>query len=570
LFSQRKSNSVVFFINRGVKLTVPSFIFVTGGVISGLGKGITASSIGLLLEQKGYSVTALKADPYLNVDAGTMNPIIHGETFVTDDGLETDQDIGHYERFLNKSLNRLNYMTAGQVFQTVLNNERMMKYNGECVEMIRHIPEEIIARLTKLGQESKSEIVIVEIGGTVGDIQNQLFLEAARQMRIKMRYNILVVHVVYLPFPKVLGELKSKPAQQSVSLLLASGVAPDIIITRSEKEIDQVRKEKISIFCNVYQEDIFSNPDLSSVYDVPAYLEKQGLSNRIIDKLKLPAKKAQTNLVNLWQNFAKKRHASIKSRCRVGIVGKYFTSGEFSLEDSYVCVLEALKQAYFWNETKPDIVWLSSERIEKEGVNQLTHLDGIVVPQGWGSRGTEGKILTAQYCRENQVPYLGLCFGMQMAVIEFARNVLGYTDANSTEVNVQTSHPVIHIMENQKEYLAKHQYGGTIRLGSWPAKLKSGSKLEAIYKRDKRNEIGDKTVNERHRHRYEFNQEYLAEFENKGLIACAKSPDGQLVEAIELKDHPFFIGVQFHPEYLSRPMAPHPIFMAFIEALLKK
>ncbi|MFA6005129.1 MAG: CTP synthase [Patescibacteria group bacterium] len=551
-----------------------NFIFVTGGVISGLGKGITTSSVSLLLEQSGYTVTALKADPYLNMDAGTMNPIIHGETFVTEDGLETDQDLGHYERFLNKNLSKLNYMTSGMVFQSVIDNERKMAYQGECVEMIRHVPEEISRRLILLANTSKADVVVAEIGGTVGDIQNILFLEAARQLRLMSTHTVLVIHVAYLPFPKNLGELKTKPAQQSVSHLLAAGIQPDFIVTRSEREIDSLRKEKIAIFCNVHKEDIFTNPDLPSVYQVPAYLKKQGIVERIIEKMHLPRKTADKTKEKNWDTFVEKTKSKTKGPL-IGIVGKYIKSGDYSLEDSYICVLESLKQAFYYHDLLPRVEWVASDEIEQDGTEVLKKYDGLIVPQGWGSRGTEGKIAAIQFARENNVPYLGLCFGMQMAVIEFARHVLGMKDANSTEVTESTPFPVIHIMPGQAEYLRKKQYGGTIRLGAWPAVLQKGTKLLEIYKKYSNvnypinDRDSDPVVQERHRHRYEFNEAYLDKFREHGLTASALSPDGKLVEAIELADHPFFIGVQYHPELKSRPLAPHPIFLAFLEATIK-
>lgn len=546
---------------------MPYFIFISGGVISGLGKGITASSLALLLEEAGYSTTIAKADPYLNVDAGTMNPIIHGETFVTEDRLETDQDIGHYERFLNRNLSKSNYMTLGQLFLTVLQNEREMKYQGECVEMIRHIPQEIKKRLHHLAKESDAEIVILEIGGTVGDIQNQLFIEAARQLKLQYPGKVLVIHVAYMPLPHNLGELKTKPVQQSVSLLLAAGVQPDIIVTRSEKNIDAVRKEKIAVFCNVYKEDIISNPDVPSVYQVPHDLEKQGLVERVKEKLGLPVKKENATLKKEWSHFADKTKITVK-KARIGIVGKYFTSGEYELEDSYVCVIESLKHAFYFHNSAPDISWISSEQIEKEGTDALRRFDGLIVPQGWGNRGTEGMIKTITFARENSIPFLGLCFGMQMAAIEFARNVVKLDGANSVEVNEHTKNPIIHVMPHQVEYLKNNQYGGTIRLGAWPTILKEGTRLFNLYKEYKNNQYSLPKVEERHRHRYEFNPHYLSLFEKKGMVMSGMSPDGKLVEAIELTDHPFFIGVQYHPELKSRPLSPHPIFIGFIKAAI--
>lgn len=539
------------------------FVFVVGGVISGLGKGITTASLALLLEQSGYKTTVIKADPYLNLDAGTMNPIIHGETFVTEDGLETDQDIGHYERFLNRSLTRLNYMTAGQVFMSVIENERQLKYQGECVEFVRHVPEEINKRLETLARETKAEVVIVEIGGTVGDIQNILFLESIRQLKLKLRHQVMVIHVAYLPLPKTLGELKSKPVQQSVGFLLASGVQPDLIVTRAEKPIDKLRKVKIATFCNVYEEDIIDNPDLKDVYQVPHYLAKQDLVKKVTQKLGLKHQSEQTQPTKQWHQFVKKTQSQTLGP-KIAIVGKYFQSGTFALEDSYVCVIEALKQANYWLGFKPNYYWLNAQEIEKKGSQMLKDFQGIIVPQGWGSRGVEGKILSAQYAREQQVPYLGLCFGMQMAVIEFARNVLKLKQANSTEVNPNTKYPVIDLMASQKENLKMERFGGTIRLGAWPAKVKKGTLLEQAYKQFMNPHFALPIIQERHRHRYEFNPRFLHEFEKKGIIACAKSPDGKLVEAIELTGHPFFVGVQFHPEYKSRPLAPHPLFLAFV------
>ncbi len=548
---------------------MPYFIFISGGVISGLGKGITASSLALLLEEAGYSTTIAKADPYLNVDAGTMNPIIHGETFVTEDRLETDQDIGHYERFLSRNLSKLNYMTLGQLFLTVLQNEREMKYQGECVEMIRHIPEEIKKRLHTLAKDSKAEIVILEIGGTVGDIQNQLFIEAARQLKLQYAGRVLIIHVAYMPLPHNLGELKTKPVQQSVSLLLAAGVQPDIIVTRSEKNIDAVRKEKIAVFCNVHKEDIISNPDVASVYQVPAVLERQHLVERIQEKLNLPKKELNVELKKKWDTFIDKTKITTK-KARIGIVGKYFNSGEYALEDSYVCVIESLKHAFYFHNSAPDISWISSEDIERNGTESLSQYDGIIVPQGWGSRGTEGMIATIQYAREHSVPFLGLCFGMQMATVEFARNVLNLKKANSVEADEKTPYPVIHIMPHQTEYLKKNQYGGTIRLGAWPALIKLGTQLADLYNLYKNDQFTLPTVEERHRHRYEFNNEYKKKFENAGMVISATSPDGKLVEAVELPSHPFFIGVQYHPELKSRPLSPHPIFVGFVKVCIKK
>jgi CTP synthase len=540
------------------------YIFVTGGVISGIGKGITTSSLGLLLQNAGYTVSPIKADPYLNIDAGTMNPLIHGETFVLEDGLETDQDLGHYERFLNVNLKSLNYMTQGQVYMSVLQRERQLKYKGECVEPIPHIPMEIIDRIEALAKDSKSDFVILEMGGTVGEYQTAPFLEVIRRMTLKYPGNVINIHVTYLPVPHHLGELKSKPAQQSVQFLFAAGIQPDIIVGRSEQMIDDMRKNKIATFSNTKIEDIFSNPDVTSIYEVPEVLEKQAITDRILSKFNLKPKKP-INTLSKWKQFVKNSQSHTKS-VEIGIIAKYIKSGEYSLEDSYICVIEALKHAAAVNKVKVNINWIDSSETEKS-TEVLKQLDGIIVPQGWGSRGVEGKIKAIQFARENKVPYFGLCFGMQLAAVEFARNVLDMDDANSEEVNQKTPYPIIHIMELQKKHIENENYGGTIRLGAWPAKIRQGTKLYEIYKEhdDKDSLFHLPVVQERHRHRYEFNNDYRDQFEKNGMTIGATSPDDLLVEALELKNHPFFIGTQYHPELKSRPLAPHPLFVEFVK-----
>lgn len=544
------------------------YIFISGGVISGLGKGITTASVAFLLKSRGFSVAPIKCDPYLNIDAGTMNPVIHGETFVTEDGLETDQDLGHYERFLNEDLTRLNYMTSGQVYLSVIQRERNLEYQGKCVETIPHIPEEIIKRLKKLEKKSKADFILVEIGGTVGEYQNMMFLEAARELKYKSPEDVINIHVTYLPLPPSLGELKSKPVQMSVMLLNERGVSPDIIIGRAEKEIDALRKEKIATFCNVRQKDVISNPDVESIYEVPLILDSQGIIERIFEKLKIQIKNLRSEAMDLsnWRKLVQKIKKA-KKRIKIGIVGKYFRSGDFSLEDSYICVIEAIKQACFWHGFKPEIIWIDSLDVEKKGVNILKNFNGLVVPQGWGNRGVEGKIQTAGFARVNKIPYLGLCFGMQLACVEFARSVCGLKNANTQEANSKTPHPVIHIMPDQEKYLLKHQYGGTMRLGAWPCKLKKGTRIYEIYKNSPNPRIKNlDIIYERHRHRYEFNNRYRKIFEENGMIISGTSPDGKLVESIELRNHPFFIGTQFHPEFKSRALSPHPLFLAFIDA----
>jgi len=529
--------------------------------MSGVGKGITCASISMILQSKGYNVNAIKIDPYINVDAGTMNPVEHGEVFVTDDGDETDQDVGNYERFLNKNIYRENYMTTGRVYLSVIQKERNLEYGGKCVEVVPHIPMEVIGRIHKAVEKSGAEIMVVEIGGTVGEYQNLLFLEAARMMKLYNPGNVLFVMVSFLPIPNKLGEMKTKPTQYAIHSLNAAGIQPDFIVARAEVPVDEPRRAKIAINCGIAPEDVISAPDIDSIYDVPLNFEKDNLGDRILEKFGLKKKKDD---FKDWIAMIEKRK-NAKKEVDIAIVGKYFTSGHFCFTDSYVSVIEALKHAATFNDCKANLHWLGSEDIEKNGAAILKKYDGIIVPQGWGSRGAEGKIKTIEYCRKNKKPYFGLCYGMQMAVIEFARNVLGYKDANSAEVNPGTKHPVIHIMPGQEELIAKKQFGGTIRLGSWPCRIKPGTHLYKAYQVRKN---CDDIVMERHRHRYEYNNEYRELMEKKGLTVAGTSPDGLIVEAVEITNHPFFIGTQFHPEYISRPLAPHPLFIEFIKTCL--
>lgn len=544
------------------QITHPTkYIFVVGGVMSGVGKGVTAASIGRILTGRGYNVSAVKIDPYINVDAGTMNPTEHGEVFVTEDGDETDQDIGNYERFLNRNICRDNYMTTGRVYQSVINRERNLEYGGKCVEVVPHIPEEVIRRIKNAAAKDKAEIMIIEVGGTVGEYQNQLFLEAARMLHMMEQGCVAFVMVSYLPIPSMVGEMKTKPTQYAVRTLNGAGIQPDFLICRSRLPLDEPRKEKLSISCSVRLKHIISAPDSDSIYDIPMNFEKDNLGDEILEKLHLPIREHD---LKDWREVVG-RMKTAEHEVNIGVVGKYFKTGDFSLSDSYISVIEALKHAGMANDTKVKLTWLNTEDIEENGVEVLRQFDGIVVPQGWGSRGSEGKILTIQYCRENKVPYFGLCYGMQMAVIEFARNVCSLTGANSEEVDQKTPHPVIHLMEAQKELIAKKQYGGTIRLGGWPCQLQPGTRMADIYK----SKFGNETVvSERHRHRYEFNNNYREILEKNGLVIAGTSPDGQLVEAIEIKNHPFFIGTQFHPEYISRPLDPHPLFVQFVATCL--
>lgn len=535
------------------------FIFVTGGVMSGVGKGVTTASIGQILQARGYNVSAIKMDPYINVDAGTMNPVEHGEVFVTEDGDETDQDIGNYERFLGKNIYRENYMTTGRVYQTVINRERNLGYKGKCVQVVPHIPTEIRNRIQKAVEKTKAEIMIIEIGGTVGEYENLLFLEAARVMKLYNPKDVLFVLVSYLPFPNMIGEMKTKPTQHAVRNLQSAGIQPDFIIARAEKPIDMSRREKLSLNCNVPLEAVIAAPDADSIYDIPLNFEKDNLSEHILEKLALPIRKEKSDN-EAWKKMV--ANSKIKEPVvNIGVLGKYFVGGNFSFTDSYISVIEAIKHAANYNRCKAKIHWLSAEEVENEGVKILKNMDGIIMPQSWGTRGTEGKIKTAKYCRENKVPYFGLCRGMQAAVIEFARNELGLKDANSVEINPKTQNPVIQLMPGKVELTKGKSNNITPRLGAWPCKLKPGTHLAKAYAR-----FGaEKIVLERHRHRYEFNNDYRERLEKLGLTIAGTSPDGQIVEAVEITDHPFFIGTQFQPEYISRPLTPHPLFVEFIK-----
>jgi CTP synthase len=536
------------------------FIFIAGGVMSGIGKGVATASIGRILKSKGFKVTAIKIDPYINVDAGTMNPIEHGEIFVTKDGVECDQDMGNYERFLDEDLTTDNYITTGRVYQAVISRERNLEYGGRCVEVVPDIPNEIISRIKRAARNSKADFVLVEIGGTVGEYQNMLFLEAARMMKLKHPKDVLFILVSYLPIPKMIGEMKTKPTQTAVRLLNEAGIQPDIILGRSQLPLDEPRKQKISIFCNVAKEDVISAPDIESIYETPINFEKENLGNKILKKFNLKSRKSD---LKAWQNLIK-IIKNAKKKVKIGIVGKYFETGKFTLMDSYISIIEAIKHACWYFERKPEIFWKSSEKYEKNPseLKELKNFDGIIVPGGFGVRGIEGKIKTIEYCREKKIPYLGLCLGMQLAVVEFARNVCRLKKANSTEFSKNTPYPVIDVMPEQKILLKEKKYGGTMRLGDYKCQLKRGTKSFLAY--------GKKEfVFERHRHRYELNNQYREILEKKGMIMAGINPERNLVEIIELKNHPFFVGTQFHPEFKSRPLNPHPLFKEFVRAAIK-
>ncbi len=537
------------------------YVFVTGGVMSGVGKGVATASIGALLKARGLRVTAVKIDPYLNVDPGTLNPVEHGEVFVTKDGLETDQDIGNYERFLGEDLGRENYMTSGSVYLTVIQRERTLGYGGKTVEAVPHIPLEVIARIKRAAREADADVTMIEIGGTVGEYQNILYLEACRMMRLEAPNDVLVVLVSYLPIPGSLGEMKSKPTQYACRSLNAVGLQPDIVICRSTQPIDETRKRKLSVNCNVAPEDVIAAPDVASIYQVPLKFRNERVTDRIVQKLKI---KTSAPRLAPWVDLNRRIEHSTRP-VTIGIVGKYFSTGDFTLTDSYLSVLEAIKHAAWGIRRKPNIVWLNSEDFEKypaRMASQLKPLDGILIPGGFGTRGVEGKIMAIRYAREHKVPYLGLCYGMQLATVEVARHLLGWKDANTTEINPKTRHPVIHLMNEQEEKLKDRDYGGTMRLGEYPCALKKGTLARRLY--------GQETVRERHRHRYEANPAYRCDLEEAGLMVSGASPDGKLAEIVELKKHPFFIATQFHPEFTSRPLRPHPLFLGFVRAAARR
>jgi CTP synthase len=544
----------------------PKYIFVCGGVLSGVGKGIATASIGYLLKEQGYKVTAVKIDPYLNIDAGLMRPAEHGEVYVTEDGGEIDQDLGNYERFLHHTFSKRNNITSGKVYERIINKERQMSYGGRDVEIFPDMINEIKSMIRE--NVVDEDFVLVEIGGTTGDVENLPFLHAAREMGKENQ--CIYIMVTYLPFLRSVGELKTKPTQHAVANLRQVGIIPDFIITRNEIPIDEPRKESISKRCFVELDNIIDNPDLESIYEIPVRFHNEEFDKKILAKFGLKLKNSDIGGLDKFVKTLKGSKESVK----IGLIGKYVTHGSTAHLDTYISVLEAIKHAAGQLGVHPEIKMIASDIFEKDAkqLKMLDELDCVIVPQGWGSRGSEGKIKAIEYVRKNKIPYLGLCYGMQMAVIEFARNVLKLKDANSEEIDSKTSNPVIHIMPNQKEYLAKKQYGGTIRLGGWDCIVKPGSIVHTSYKKHEafKNEKKD-LISERHRHRYEFNNEYREAFEKNGMKISGTSVDGELVEFIELdkKVHPFFVGTQAHPEYKSYLLKAHPLFLELIKAGLK-
>ena len=538
--------------------STPKYIFVVGGVMSGVGKGITSSSIALILQSRGLSVTALKIDPYINVDAGTMNPTEHGECFVLHDGLETDQDMGNYERFLNVDLPSINYMTTGSVYQTVIQKERNLEYKGKTVEVVPDIPLEVISRIKEAARIAKADVTLIEVGGTVGEYQNVLFLEAIRMMKGETPEDVAVVMVSYLPVPGSIGEMKTKPTQTAVRTLNNAGVFADVIIARSPVGVDLKRKEKISRFCNVKMENVISAPDVPSIYDIPLNFEKDNLSARLCELLKL--EKCKPTDLKAWKQFvahSKNGHDTVK----IAIVGKYLTSGDFVLSDVYISVIEAIKYSTYKLGLKPIIEYRSSLEFENgKKLSDLKKYDGVLVPGGFGKTGIEGKLKVIEYVRKNKIPYFGICYGMQLAVLEYARNILKLKDSSTEEINPKAKHLIVGIMPEQREKIAKNEMGGTMRLGNYGANIMPKTQAAAAYKVSE--------ITERHRHRYEINPEYVEAIKDAGMVFSGMSPDGRLMEIVELPKttHPFFVGTQFHPELTARPLRPHPLFTAFVRA----
>lgn len=538
------------------------YIFVLGGVMSGVGKGVVTSSLGLILNERGHEVNLVKIDPYLNVDAGTMNPTEHGETFVLTTGLETDQDMGNYERFLGRDLSNEDYMTGGMVYQTVIENERALKYGGKCVEAIPHVRDEIMRRIEAAADQNGSRISVIEIGGTVGDFSNALFIEAARVLKMKYPDDVLFVMVSYLPVPGTIGEMKTKPTQNAIRALNGYGVQPDFLVARAPHPLDDKRKEKLAVAISVRADRIISAPDVKSIYDVPLNLEKDKIGDALLAALRLPPAKDAD--LSDWRRFVE-NVKSAEEPLTIGIVGKYFDTGDFVLSDAYLSVIEAIKFSAGTLGVKPVIEWVNAKDFERgEDVAKLSKYDGIIVPGGFGETGIEGKIKAAEFCRTNKIPYFGLCYGLHMLVIEYARNVLGLSGAHTVEINPDTLYPVIDVMPEQRALIRDGKYGGTMRLGAYPAHLAEGTIAREAY--------GTDVVSERHRHRYEVNPEFIAQFREKGLVFSGTSPDGILMEIAELPktEHPFYVGTQFHPELQARPLTPHPLFTAFLAASKQK
>ncbi|MBI5370326.1 CTP synthase [Candidatus Uhrbacteria bacterium] len=535
------------------------YVFVIGGVMSSVGKGVTSASIAKLMQARGYKVTNIKCDMYINIDAGTIRPTEHGEVFVGEDGIEADQDLGNYERYTGNAMKAENYITTGQVYQEVIRKERNLEYAGEDVEVVPDIPNEIIRRIQAAAKKDQAEITVVEFGGTVGEYQVLLFLEAARMMKRAHPKDIAFVLVSYLPVPSHIGEMKTKPTQHASRTLNEAGIQADFIVARGPHMLDKPRCDRLSVFCNVDEGHALSAPDVETIYEVPLVLENQEFSKKMLQRLNLKPKKKD---LEEWGKFVKKIK-SLRRELNIGIVGKYFGTGDFTLSDSYISVIESIKHACWSQGVKPKLTWINSETFEKNPsqLKTLSSYDGIIVPGGFGERGVEGIIAAIQYVRENKIPYFGLCYGMQLACIEFARHVVGLKEAHTTEINPKIKVPIIYLNPLQARNVVEKKYGATMRLGAYACELVSGTKARKAY--------GKQMISERHRHRYEFNNAYLETLRDAGLVISGVNPQQHLIEIIELKNHPFFVGVQFHPEFQSRPLDPHPLFLAFVKASMK-
>ena len=568
---------IISTISRGSKKNSPQdnqpskYIFVSGGVLSGLGKGATAAALGALLKTHGYKVTNIKCENYLNLDSGNINPIEHGDVFLCEDGLEADLDLGTYERFLDTEVGNENFTTMGQIYSTVIENTKNLKFNGVTVDAIPYIPEEVIKRIKKIGE--KNDIVLIELGGTAGEYQNVIYYEAYRIMKLRYPKDVAHIHVTYFPKPSHINELKSKPTQLSVRQLNSMGIQPDFIVGRAEAPIDQKRKAKVAYYCNLDIDDVISNPDLKTVYEIPLVFAQQDFDKKVLKKLYLPEGKRD---LSGWKQLVKKIKSKRSQPVTIGIIAKYIATGDYELKDSYMSLLESLNIASWHTDINLKVKFINAEKLEKKDKNALKKLksiDGVIVPIGWGDRGVEGKINAIQYARENKVPYLGLCYGMQLASVEFARNIVGLKNAHTTEVDPDTPHPIIHDIPFSEKYQRIKGDGASMRLGAYDCVLKPKTLVYQIY--DKHSAFKDKSKNlisERHRHRYEFNNEYRKVLEDHGFVISGTSPDDFFVEMIELpkKMHPFFLATQAHPEYKSRPMKPHPIFVEYLKAVVRE
>ncbi|PIR62103.1 MAG: CTP synthase [Candidatus Pacebacteria bacterium CG_4_10_14_0_8_um_filter_43_12] len=548
----------------------PKFVFVSGGVLSGLGKGITAASLGLLLKNRGYSVTNIKCENYLNLDSGNINPVEHGDVFLCEDGLEADLDLGSYERFLGEEVGNKNFTTIGQIYSSVIQKTRDLHFNGATVDAIPYVPEEVIRRIKDAAEGF--DIILVELGGTAGEYQNAIYYEAYRIMKLKYPKDTVHVHVTYFPKPAHIAELKSKPTQLSVKILNGMGIQPEFVVGRAEAPIDDKRKEKVAYYCNLNQDHVISNPDLDTIYRVPLNFAEQKFDQLVLKELGLPVHKSD---LKDWQAFVDKIQSKKSKSITVAIIAKYIATGDYELKDSYVSLIESLNFASWHLAIELKLEFINAEQLEKnvkKATDALKGANGIIVPIGWGERGVEGKIKAITYAKEHQVPYLGLCYGMQLACVEFARNVCGLSDAHTTEVNPKTTHPIIHDIPFEEKYQRIKGKGASMRLGAYDCILKPGSLAHSIYKKHHafKNEKQN-LISERHRHRFEFNNDYRAELEKAGLVISGTSPDDFFVEVIELPQnkHPFFLATQAHPEYKSRPLQPHPIFLEFVTAVVK-